>query len=127
MLWSFCALLGCQAIGEILHAATGLPIPGTVFGIALLLSGLCLWRQTAAHSLPAADALLPYLGLFFVPPGVSAVLRLSSIHHVWFPIGAAIIGSSTLTLVVAGRVAQTLLARQDESVAVREPAPDRSS
>ena len=119
MLWSFCALLACQALGEVLHTVTGLPIPGTVFGIALLLCGLCFWRQAAARSLPAADALLPYLGLFFVPPGVSAVLRLSNIHHVWIPIGAAILGSSTLTLVVTGRVAQKLLIRQSDLAAAR--------
>jgi holin-like protein len=115
MLWSFCALRACQVLGEILHAVTGLPIPGTVFGIGLLFGGLCLWRRTAARSLPAADALLPYLGLFFVPPGVSAVVRLSHLTYAWFPIAVAIVVSSTITLIVAGRVAQALLARHNEA------------
>ena len=61
MIWSFCVLLACQAFGNILHALTGLPIPGTVFGIALLLLGLCVWPKTAPVSLPAGDALLPIL------------------------------------------------------------------
>ncbi len=109
MIWSFCALLACQMLGDILHSLTGLPIPGTVFGIGLLLSGLCIWRQAAPVSLPAADVLLPYLGLFFVPPGVSALLRLSQFPQALLPIAAAMLVSSVLALAIAGRVAQSLM------------------
>ncbi len=115
MIWSFCVLLACQALGDVLHALTGLPIPGTVFGIALLLLGLCVWGKAAPASLPAGDALLPYLGLFFVPPGVSALLRLSQFTHALFAIAAAIVVSSVVTLAVAGRTAQLLLSRDSKS------------
>ena len=118
MIWSFCILLVCQALGEILHSVTGVPVPGTVIGIGLLLLGLGLWRQATPRSLPAADALLPYLGLFFVPPGVSALLRLSHITHALLPAAAAILISSVVTLAIAGRVAQALL-----SLAKRRVAP----
>ncbi len=63
--------------------------------------------------LPAADALLPYLGLFFVPPGVLAVMELSRLPSAWVPIAIAILLSSLLTLVAAGRIAQTLLVWKD--------------
>ena len=116
MIWSFCVLIARQALGDILHAVTGLPIPGTVFGIALLLFGLFLWRKAAPVSLPAGDTLLPYLGLFFVPPGVSAVLRLSQFTHALLPIAAAIIVSTIVTLVVTGRVAQSLLSPAAERI-----------
>ncbi len=122
MLWSFCVLLACQALGELLHAVTGVPVPGTVFGLALLLAGMCLFGYRAGPSLlPAADALLPYLGLFFVPPGVAAVLRLSHLTHAWPGIAVALFVSSFLTLVTAGRTAQTLLAWQARRITGAPP------
>ena len=109
MIWSFCVLLLCQALGEVLHSVTGVPVPGTVIGIGLLLLGLGMWRRGSPRSLPAGDALLPYLGLFFVPPGVSALLRLTHLTHALLPVAAAILISSVVTLAIAGRVAQALL------------------
>ena len=124
MIWSFCVLLACQALGDVLHAITGLPIPGTVFGIALLLLSLCVWRRVAPVSLPAADALLPYFGLFFVPPGVSALLRLSQFTHALLPIAAAIVVSSVAALAVTGRIAQSLLSQGSKSPAKRAGETD---
>ena len=131
MLWSFGVLLACQALGEILHLVTGLPIPGTIWGIGLLLTWLCATgRSTGPNMLPAADALLPYLGLFFVPPGVLAVMELSRLPSAWAPIAVAIMFSSVLTLIAAGRIAQTLLAWKDQqrsSASQRRPAPKGES
>ena len=60
MLWSFAVLLTCQAFGEVLHLVTGLPVPGTIWGIGLLLTWLCATgRPPEPNMLPAADALLP--------------------------------------------------------------------
>ena len=125
MLWSFCVLLACQATGEAIHAVTGLPIPGTILGIGLLVTVLaCREPRRAPAVLPAADALLPYLSLMFVPPGVVAVLRLREVPHAWLPIAAAIVTSSVLAFGVAGRLAQALLnAKTRQALApVAEPS-----
>ena len=112
MLWSFCILLVCQAVGEAIHAVTALPTPGTILGLALLVMALASRRsQHAPVILPAADALLPDLGLMFVPPGVAAVLRMRAIPEAWLPTADAIVVSSALALGIAGRVAQALLRR----------------
>ena len=114
MLWSFCILLACQACGEMLRILTGLPVPGTIWGIGLLLGFLCASRRAAGSGmLPAADALLAYLGLFFVPPGVVAAMTLGRLPAAWAPVALAILVSSVLALVAAGHIAQRLLARED--------------
>ena len=128
MLWSFCALLACQACGEMLRILTGLPVPGTIWGIGLLLAWLCVSRRaTGPGMLPAADALLPYLGLFFVPPGVRAVRELSRLPSAWAPVALAILASSVLTLVAAGHVAQILLAWEDRREAASGGRPVRKA
>ncbi len=110
MLWSLSLLFGCAAGGEILHRATGIPVPGTVIGMVLLFAGLCLvGRGGRPVSLPAGDGLLSYLALFFVPPGVGAVLRVASLAQSWPAVLFGILGSSVLALAITGRVAQALL------------------
>jgi putative effector of murein hydrolase LrgA (UPF0299 family) len=91
------------------------PVPGTVIGICLLLAGLCGYARWtgAAPSLPAAEALLPYLALFFVAPGVSAVMQAGQLAGVWPAAVFSLIGSTVLTLALVGRLAQALLAWQD--------------
>lgn len=110
MLWSFCVLLACQAVGEAIRCLTLIPVPGTVLGIGLLVMLLaCRRPEQAPAVMPAADALLPYLSLMFVPPGVLAVLRVRALPEAWLPIAVAIVVSSALALAVAGRLAQALL------------------
>lgn len=112
MLWSFCILLTCQVVGEATHYATALPVPGTILGIGLLATVLaCRGPERAQAVLPATDALLPYLSLMFVPPGVVAVLRMRAMSETWLPIATAIVVSSALALVLAGRLAQALLSQ----------------
>ena len=126
MLWSFCILLACQALGEAIHAATSLPIPGTIIGIGLLVTVLaCRGPQQGVAVLPAADALLPYLSLMFVPPGVVAVLRVRAVPEAWLPIAVAIVVSSALALCVAGRLAQALLNRSPSVVVPPKPQSAR--
>ena len=97
--------------GESLHVALGIPIPGPVLGIGLLLIVLVAWERRAgsAPALPAADALLSYLPLFFVPPGVSMVMQFARLGRLWPLLFLALVASSILTLGVTGRVMQSLL------------------
>ena len=113
MLGSLAALIICQAGGEALHAALGLPIPGPVLGLGLLLFGLMVWARHAgsAPALPAADALLSCLSLFFVPLGVEVVMHLGRLGHIWPGLLLMLVGSSILTLAVTGHVTQALLSR----------------
>ena len=114
MLASLAALIACQIGGEVLHAALGIPVPGPVLGIGLLLVGLVAWSRLAGAppALPAADALLSYLSLFFVPPGVGMVMRFAQLGRFWPVLAVAITASSILTLAVVGLVVQALLRRR---------------
>ena len=71
-------------------------------------------RELAAGctALPAADGLLAYLPLFFVPPGVSAVMQIGRVVHAWPAVLVGLGGSSVIALSVTGWLAQRLLERQ---------------
>lgn len=82
-------LLGCQLVGEFVVRLLGVPVPGPVVGMVVLLVLLRL-REPSRDSgvVRVAEGLLKHLQLLFVPAGVGVVQYLS------------VIGASAVPLVV---------------------------
>lgn len=110
MLFGLFAILLCQLSGEAVVRGLGLPVPGPVAGIVLLFCGLALADRRrgagagAAHgSAPvggAADGLLSYLGLLFVPAGVGIAQSTGLIARNGLPILLVLVLSTVATLLV---------------------------
>jgi putative effector of murein hydrolase LrgA (UPF0299 family) len=66
-------LLGCQLTGEVAARGLGLPVPGPVLGLTLLV--LILWarRGLAETVRPTTSVILANLSLMFVPAGVGVI------------------------------------------------------
>ena len=73
-------LLLLQAIGETCAHATGLPIPGPVIGMGLLLAVL-QWPVAREAVRAAAELLLSHLSLLFVPVGVGVITHLDLVSR----------------------------------------------
>lgn len=109
MIAGFTILLLCQLAGEILARGLSLPVPGPVLGLIVLLIGLVV-----AHRRPQAadghletlevtrvsDALLANLSLLFVPAGVGIVDQLGVLRSQALAIGASLVISTAVTLLV---------------------------
>ena len=108
-------LLLAQMAGLAASALLGLPVPGVVLGIVLLvlLGVLRPTRAVVRAAEPAATPLLAHLQLLFVPPGVGIVLELDTLAENALPLALAVGGSFVLALVVSGLMLQALLRRQD--------------
>ncbi len=101
-------LLVCQLAGEVIARATGLPVPGPVIGMALLFAGLAL-RGAVPDGLQAtAGGLLRHLALLFVPAGVGIMAHLSLLADEGWPILAALLGSTVITIAVTAGLMQLL-------------------
>ncbi len=103
MLFHLTVLLGCQLAGETLVTALGLPVPGPVAGMAILLAGL-LARGLPEQMSRLADGLLGHLALLFVPAGVGVMLHARLIAADWPAIGLALVGSTLATIAVTALV-----------------------
>ena len=117
-------LLLAQMLGLAAEALLGLPVPGVVIGLVVLVV-LGLLRPTRAvvrAAEPAATPLLAHLQLLFVPPGVGIVLEMEALAQNALPIALAVGGSFVLTLVLSGSLLQALLRRQDRRRAGAEEA-----
>src|SRR5215217_2784549 len=77
MLAAFTLILVCQIAGEALVRGAGLPLPGPVIGMLLLFLLMRLRLPLPQELNDAADVLLKYLALLFVPAGVGAVQHLN--------------------------------------------------
>lgn len=109
MLPAITILLVCQLIGEVIARALGLPLPGPVIGMALLLAALVVRRREPEALGRTCDELLRHLSLLFVPAGVGVLVYLGLIADQWFAIAAALLGSTVLGLIVTALVLKALL------------------
>lgn len=97
-------ILALQLLGEILHLALGIPVPGPVIGMALLFAGLLLRGSTPRTLETTAFALLENLSLLFVPAGVGVMLYLPLLAAEWPSVVAALLASTVAAIAVTGWV-----------------------
>lgn len=123
------ALMACQLAGEAIARGVGLPVPGPVLGLAILVLGLAAWSRFARPDPVAlersgigrvADALLANLALLFVPAGVGVIQHLDLIGTYGLALAAALVGSTLLTLLATVGV---FLAVKRRTGAPAEPQP----
>ncbi len=107
MVLGFAVLLVCQLIGEIASRGLGLPVPGPVLGLVLLVAGFAVWGRGRADAEVAAspvarvgDALLANLGLLFVPAGVGVIQYGALLKAQASALALSLVGSTALTLAV---------------------------
>ena len=79
MIPALCVLLSLQLIGEVVTRGLGLPLPGPVLGLLLLVAGCALRPSLAQMLRPVTSTILGNLSLFFVPAGVGVVAHLQGV------------------------------------------------
>ncbi len=100
MLRALTLILICQLIGEVSVRAAGLPVPGPVLGMLLLLGWLFLRGGVSEEVGRTADTLLANLSLLFVPAGVGVLVHWQRVRGEWVAIAAALILGTLITLAV---------------------------
>lgn len=106
-------LLALQSAGELLARGFGLPFPGPVIGMVLLLVAL-RWARVREPVAACAGFLLSHLSLLFVPVGVGVMTHLSLLNDYGGRMLAVIV-LSTWAGIVATVLVLRLLGRRDES------------
>lgn len=110
MIIALLTLLGFQLAGEVVSRALGLPLPGPVTGLVLLLGAFRLWPGLVDRLRLVMSGLLGQLSLFFVPAGVGVIAHLPVLRAYGAALVLAIAGSTLLAL-AAGALAFAAVAR----------------
>lgn len=110
MIEALSLILLCQLAGEFLVGVLELPVPGPVLGMLLLLAWLFLRGGVDDDVDSTTSGLLGHFSLLFVPAGVGVMVHWESIRSGWFALGAALVVSTVIGLVVTALVMQGLRA-----------------
>ena len=104
MIRAITLLLVCQLAGEVLVRSLGVPFPGPVLGMVLLLAGLLVFKASAPVLEETADTLLRNLSLLFVPAAVGVIQHGAVLKAHGAAIVLALLISTIATLVVTAVV-----------------------
>ena len=108
----FLIILGFTLAGEALQRIIPLPIPASVWGIALLFTALCLKLIKVEQVKETGAFLSSLLPLLFVSPAVKIVEDWALIREDLLGIALVLIATTVLTFAVSGRVAQAFVKKE---------------
>ena len=111
----FLIILGFTLTGEALQRVIPLPIPASVYGLALLFLALCLKIVKVDQVKQTGAFLTSILPILFVSPAVNIVDDWGLIRDDLLPIVLIMMGSTLLTFGISGRVAQWMLKKGGDS------------
>ncbi|SHJ15228.1 Putative effector of murein hydrolase LrgA, UPF0299 family [Palleronia salina] len=111
MIGSIVILLSFQLAGEVIARGFGLPIPGPVIGLVLLVAALWLRPALEDTMRPLTSTLLGHLSLLFVPAGTGIVGNLDTVRDSGLALLVVLVVSTALAI-VAGAWVFAVLARR---------------
>lgn len=105
----FCIILGFTLVGEALQRLLPLPIPASVYGLALLFLALCFGLVKVEQVKDVSTFLISIMALMFVAPAVGIVENWALISHQLLPIFLLLAASTFLTFGISGCLTQFLM------------------
>jgi holin-like protein len=112
MLDGLLILLAFQFAGDLLVRTLGLPLPGPVLGMVLLLAALTTRATVLQRIAPAANLLIGNLTLLFFPIGIGIVLEWDRYSEHGVALLVSIVGGTLVALVLVTLLLKLLLRSQ---------------
>ena len=101
----FSIILLISVIGEILKTFLPLPVPASVYGLVIMLTGILKLDQVKG----AADFLVEIMPVMFVPAGAGLITAWSSLKPICVPVLIMTFISTVIVMVVTGKVTQGVI------------------
>lgn len=111
MLRAIFLLLACQLAGEAMHRVTGLPLPGAVIGMVLLIAWLALVPRERPTLTVVTAWLTAHLSVMFVPAAVGLIDEGPALSRYGVGLVTATVISTLLTMIVTALVFRWAFAR----------------
>ena len=111
----FCIILGFTLVGEALQRLIPLPIPASVYGLALLFAALCLGLVKPEQVNTATAFLISIMPVLFVAPAVGIAENWALIAPQLLSVAVLLLGTTCLTFGISGRLTQRFLKKEGEN------------
>lgn len=113
-LTQFLIIMGFTLAGEALQRLIPLPIPASVYGLALLFLALCLKLVKVEQVKETGGFLTSILPILFVSPAVGIVEDWALIRDDLLPILLLLVASTIAAFGISGRITQAVLKKGGE-------------
>jgi putative effector of murein hydrolase LrgA (UPF0299 family) len=117
VLLAIAVLFLMQIVGEALVRLTGLPMPGPLIGMLLMLATLMAYGRVPAGLRDACHHMLKHLMLLFIPAVAGIMVYFGTMEGEWIPFLLACVAGVALTIVVTALTFKWMLKR------VKAPGP----
>lgn len=111
----FCIIMGFTFVGEAIQRLLPLPIPGSVYSLALLFLALCTGIVKLEQVKEVGNFLTSILPILFVAPAVGIVEYWDLISSNFLPVILLLLATTVFTFGISGRVVQCLTKRGEKA------------
>lgn len=107
----FSIILTVSFLGEVLNHLLPLPVPGSVYGLVLMLLALCTGLVKLEQVKGAADFLIEIMPVLFIPSTVGIMASWGLLQPILIPAAVIVVGSTLIVMAVTGLTAQGIIRR----------------
>lgn len=108
----FGIILTVTCIGEILRHIISLPIPGSIYGLALLLTLLLAGVIKLEQVKEAGEFLVEIMPLMFIPAAAGLVTSWGQIREMLIPLCVIVPLSTCLVMLVTGKITDSMIEKK---------------
>ena len=109
ILRQFCRIMVITLIGELLHWLLPLPIPASIYGMAILCAALVTGLVKLEHVREAGKFLIEIMPVMFIPAGVGLMSSWGDLRPVLIPVSVITVASLVAVMAVSGKVSQLVI------------------
>ena len=109
ILRQFCRIMIITLIGELLHWLLPLPVPASIYGMAILFAGLVTGLVKLDQVRDAGKFLIEIMPVMFIPAGVGLMSSWGDLRPVLLPVSVITVVSLIAVMVVSGKVSQLVI------------------
>lgn len=110
----FGIILGVTCVGEALKYFLPLPVPGSIYGLVLMLVLLSARVIRVEHVKEVGEFLIEIMPLMFIPAGVGLMTSWGQLKSFLVPLAVITVVSTFVVMIVTGKVTDFLLDRKEE-------------
>ena len=109
LLYQFGVIMFVTFLGEVLYKLLPLPIPASIYGLLLMMLGLCTKVIKLSQVKIAADFLIEIMPPMFIPAAVGLLVTWADLKPILIPVVIITFVTTVIVMAVTGRTAQAVM------------------
>ncbi len=110
----FGIICGVTCLGEVLKYLLPLPIPGSIYGLILMLLFLSLKIIKIESVRETGEFLIEIMPVMFIPAGVGLITVWGQLKSMLIPVGIITGVTTFLVMIVTGKTAEMMLRKKEQ-------------